>query len=53
MIGDETRELPNKLFAERGNRLYFRGRKCQPLTMLRAPAIEGDPCEEGKCEYFK
>jgi|SRR6516165_794249 hypothetical protein len=52
-IGDKEWELPSKLFTERGNRLYFRGRKCQPPSMLRAPAIEGEPrgCdEEGKCK---
>jgi hypothetical protein len=53
-IGDKERELPSKLF-RRGNRLYFRGRKCQPVIGLSAPpALSGDPCafpQAGKCGY--
>ena len=58
VIDNETRELPSKLFTGRGDRLYFRGRKCQPLTMLKdAPQLSSDPCsfpiEAGKCGYPK
>jgi hypothetical protein len=51
-IGDEERELPARFFNWSKSGLYFRGRKCQPPTMLRAQAIEGDSrgCdEEGNC----
>src|SRR5262245_60627004 len=58
IINNEQRELPSKFFTERGSRLYFRGRKCQPLTMLKdAPQLSSDPCavpvEPGKCGYPK
>jgi hypothetical protein len=40
IIDDERRELPAQLFNWTKSGLYFRGRKCQPLTQLKGDGLQ-------------